>query len=136
MKHIILGLMVSSLYVGCSTKEMTYSTVGTAIGAGVGYSFDHDDKEAVIGGLAGGIAGSALGKYQHKRDKKKGDEFFEKGYKQAKLDLALNHWNENTGRQTNESSPVVRRFVPVKIPEQNINGINYESHIIKVEDYQ
>lgn len=136
MKNLFVLTIIGLMLVGCSSKEMTYTTAGTSIGAGVGYAHDKDDKEAVIGGLVGGITGGALGKLNDHQNKKKKDQGFDQGYNQAKLDLALNHWDVNTGKQETPTSLTPHHLIPVKIKEQTINGIKYEDQIVILEDYQ
>ena len=70
---LCLGVM------GCSVKKVVYTGVGTAAGAGIGYSYHKDPKEAAIGGAAGGAAGAIVATVQENTENNDGHRHQEFG---------------------------------------------------------
>lgn len=122
-------------FIGCSAKKVAYTTALGAVGAGVGYAHNHEDRDAVVGGLAGAATGAAIGTIEEHSDKKNRKKGYDEGYKQAQVDIAKDHWNHNTGKKSyHHIAP--KRFVEVKIPKQENNGVVYESRTVVLEDYR
>lgn len=127
---LCLGVM------GCTVKEIGYTALGTAAGAGVGYSYHKDSKEAVIGGAVGGTAGAIVAAVQEKTEKSKYKAGFEEGYSQAQVDIAVQNWNDNTGKCAHERKEVYKHLTRFKVPEKEQDNVLYESHYITLEDYR
>lgn len=136
MKRFFLILLSFCLMAGgCSIRRAAYTAGGAAAGAGIGYSYHHNDKDAVIGGLAGGVAGAVLGTIEDHNGKKRYANGYEEGYDQAKVDLAEEYWDKTTGKGAAESAkpPKLKKF---KVPEYEEDGVVYESHYVVLEDYR
>lgn len=127
---LCLGVM------GCSVKKVVYTGVGTAAGAGIGYSYHKDLKEAAIGGVAGGTAGVIVAAVQENTENKKYKAGYEKGYNQAQVDIAVQNWNDNTGKCVHDRKEVYRHLTKFKVPEREQDNVIYESHYLTLEDYR
>ncbi len=133
----LILLMVGSLAVcGCSVKSALYTAGGTAAGAGIGYSYHHNGKDALVGGLAGGAAGALIGAIQDHSDKTKHKAGYDEGYKQAELDIAVKDWNDNTGRKSAQDKITYKRLIEVKLPKREQDDVIYEEQYINLEDYR
>ncbi|MCA9407203.1 MAG: hypothetical protein KC733_00805 [Candidatus Omnitrophica bacterium] len=130
----ILMILLLPLLTACASKKVLYTAGGSLIGAGGGYAIDHDGKDAAIGGLVGGITGAVLADVQIKRENKKYQEGYDQGYTQAQLEIAINNWNDNTGRFSKDD--YLKTYHRLRIPEKIINNVQYESHYETVEVYQ
>lgn len=127
---LALGLM------GCSVKKIVYTTAGTAVGGGIGYSYHKDPKEAALGGVAGGAVGAIVATVQENSDNKKSKADYEKGYSQAKVDIAVQNWNDNTGKCAHEFNSIHKHLSTFKVPDKEQDNVIYESHYITLEDYR
>lgn len=127
--------LVSLITSACSVRHTAYTTGGAAAGAGIGYSYHHDDTEAAIGAAAGGAVGLILAEIETKNQTKHSEKAYQEGYTQAKVDVAKKYWDHTTGRGAAQSlRPVkLKRF---KVPEYQQDGVVYESHDIVLEDYR
>ena len=124
--------IVCLLTSGCTTRQVGYTALGAGAGGGIGYFLHHDGKEAVIGGLAGALAGDLGAQWQDKSDKVKHDKVYEEGYKQAKVDIAVKNWEDNTGKGTAPK----KRLVNVLVPKGEKDNVIYDQREITLEDYR
>ena len=127
---LCLGLM------GCSVKKIVYTTVGTAAGAGIGYSYHKDPKEAALGGVAGGATGAIVATVQENTENKKYKAGYEKGYNQAQVDNAVQNWNDNTGKCAHDQKSEFKHLSRFKVPQREQDNVIYESHYLTLEDYR
>jgi hypothetical protein len=130
--RIISTILLLVMLTGCAQKRVTYSVTGGVVGGGIGYAINKDPKDAAIGGLAGTGAGYIIGDIQDKKDNKKYQEAYEKGYSHAQTNIAVQYWDSETGRkeETGKRQPIYKR---IKIPKKEINGVVYEEHYETVE---
>ena len=131
-KYIYSVGLLCLLSAGCSIRQAGYSAAGAAAGGGIGYSINHDAKDAVIGGLGGALVGDLVGQWQDKSEKVKQEKNYKAGYDQAKLDIAVENWDQNTGKGTQPK----KKLVSVTLPKREENGVVYDQRQITVEDYQ
>ncbi len=124
--------MICLLTAGCTMRQTGYTAVGTAAGGGIGYSIHHDGKEAALGGLAGALTGNLAGQWQDKNDQSKHAKGYEEGYKQAKVDISVKNWDENTGKGAEPR----KHLVSVMLPKRQENDVIYDQREITVEDYR
>jgi len=127
---LCLGVM------GCSVKKVVYTGVGTAAGAGIGYSYHKDPQEAAIGAVAGGTAGAVVATVQENTENKKYKAGYEKGYNQAQVDIAVQNWNDNTGKCAHKRNGEYKHLSTFKVPEREQDNVIYESHYVTLEDYR
>ena len=127
---LCLGVM------GCSVKKVVYTGVGTAAGVGIGYSYHKDPQEAAIGGAAGGVAGAIVATVQENTEDKKYKAGYEKGYNQAQVDIAVQNWNDNTGKCAHDRKDAYKHLTSFKVPEREQDNVIYESHYVTLEDYR
>ncbi len=133
MRQRIFFLGIVIILIGCSMNKASYIGTGAVIGGGAGYGIHENEKEAMIGGLAGGIAGAVVGDMQTKKINKKMQEAYEEGYTQAQADVAIEYWDQNTGRpKETRGKPKLKR---VKVEEQEVNGVRYKEHYEYIEVY-
>lgn len=130
--RMIFMLFLLALLTGCAHKRVTYSATGSVVGGGIGYAINKEPKDAAIGGLAGAGAGYVIGDIQEKKDNRKYQEAYEKGYSQAQSNIAVQYWDSETGRkeETGKRQPIYKR---IKIPKKEMNGVVYEEHYETVE---
>ncbi len=133
-KPVLVVLLLS--LTGCAAKTVGFTAAGAAAGAGVGYSLNKDTKETVIGGLAGGLVGATVGGISDHMDKKNYKAAYEKGYNQAQVDVAVANWEENTGKSSYEKKSEIKHLTEFKVPARKEDDIEYESHLITLEDYR
>ena len=134
MEKYIYAVGLLLLLAGCSVRQAGYTAVGAAAGGGIGYAIHHDGKEAAIGGLAGALGGNLIGQWQDKSEKIKHDKTFQEGYKQASVDIAINNWDANTGKNQAKDEP--KRLVSIMVPKREQNNVIYDAQEVKVEDYR
>jgi hypothetical protein len=128
--------MLCLCVMGCSVRKIVYTGVGTAAGAGIGYSYHKDPKEAAIGGVAGGTAGVIVATVQENTENKKYKAGYEKGYNQAQVDIAVQNWNDNTGKCAHKRNDEYKHLSTFKVPEREQDNVIYESHYVTLEDYR
>ena len=136
---VVQRLLVIALCIGlmgCSVKRVGYTAVGAAAGAGIGYSYHNDTKEAAIGGVAGGTAGAILATVQENTENKKYKAGYEKGYNQSKVDTAVQNWDDNTGKCAHNQKNESKHLVSFKVPQREQDNVVYESHYVTLEDYR
>ncbi len=124
--------MACLLSAGCTMKQAGFTAVGTAAGGGIGYSINHDTKDAVIGGLGGALVGNLTAQWQERSDKIKHNKGYEEGYSQAKVDAAVKNWDDNTGK----GMAPKKQLVSIMLPKREENNVIYDQRKITVEDYQ
>ncbi|MDP2654348.1 MAG: hypothetical protein Q8Q08_09995 [Candidatus Omnitrophota bacterium] len=134
--RMALVVMVCFGLMGCSVKRIGYTTVGTAAGAGIGYSYHKDPQEAAIGGVAGGASGAIVATVQENTENKKYKAGYEKGYNQAQVDIAVQNWNDNTGKCALKRNGEYKHLSTFKVPEREQDNVIYESHYVTLEDYR
>lgn len=136
--HITKSVIVILLLglTGCAAKTVGFTAAGAAAGAGVGYSLHKDTKETVIGGLAGGTLGAVVGGISDHMDKKNYKTAYDKGYNQAQVDVAVNNWEENTGKSSYKKKSEVKHLTEFKVPARKEDNVEYEAHSITLEDYR
>jgi len=128
-----VGLM--GLLTGCTMRDAGYTALGAGAGAGIGYSIHHNVKDTVIGGLGGAMGGNVLAQWQDHHDKVKQDKANAQAAIQAKVDTAVNNWDENTGKNfVQKQEP--KRLVSIVVPKREENGVVYDQQEITLEDYQ
>ena len=135
IKELMVLLMCVSM-MGCAAKTVGYSVVGAAAGAGIGYSYHKDPKMAVIGGLGGGALGAAVGGIESYYDNKNNKAAYEKGYNQAQVDIAIQNWDENTGKCACIKKEQYKHLIQFRVPEKKQDQVTYESHNVTLEDYR
>ena len=123
--------LVCLLTSGCTARQAGFTAVDTVGGGGIGYAINHDAKTAVIGGLGGALVGNLAGQWQDKSEKTKHDKNYQEGYTQAKVDIAKNNWDQNTGKNT---EPPQKQLVSIVLPKREENGVVYDQREITVED--
>jgi hypothetical protein len=133
-KPVIVVLLLS--LTGCAAKTVGFTAAGAAAGAGVGYSLHKDTKETVIGGLAGGTLGAVVGGISDHMDKKNYKAAYDKGYNQAQVDVAVNNWEEKTGKLSYEKKDKIKHLSDFKVPSRKEDDVEYEAHSITLEDYR
>jgi hypothetical protein len=132
----LLVIVICVGLVGCSVNRAGYTAIGTAAGAGIGYSYHKQVKEAVIGGVAGGAAGTILVSLQENSVRNKFTQGYQQGYNQANVDIAIHDWNENTGKCANYRKSENKRLACFKVPQREQDNVVYESHYVTLEDYR
>jgi hypothetical protein len=125
-----VGLMC--LLTGCSFRDAGYTALGAGAGAGIGYSIGHNTKDAVIGGLGGALVGNLAAQWQDKSDKTKADKSYKEGYNQARVDVATQNWDDNTGKGADPQKQVIT----VLVPKDEEDGIIYDQRELILEDNQ
>jgi len=133
-KYLYAVGLICLLTAGCTMRQAGYTALGAGAGGGVGYSLHHDGKEAAIGGLAGALTGNLAAQWQDKAEKTKHDKVYQEGYKQARVDIAINDWETNTGKDLAKREP--KRLVSVMMPKREENNVIYDSQEVTVEDYR
>ncbi len=133
-KYVYSVGIICLLTAGCSMRQAGYTVLGAGAGGAVGYSLHHDDKEAAIGALGGALVGNLTGQWQDKSEKNKRDKAYQEGYKQAKVDVAVNDWQDNTGKQPAKQEP--KRLISVMVPKREENNVIYDAQKVTVEDYR
>ena len=118
------------LLTGCSFRDAGYTALGAAAGAGIGYSIHHDAKDAVIGGLGGALVGNLAAQWQDKSDKAKQDKSYKEGYNQARVDVATQNWDDNTGKGVDFQKQVVT----VLVPKDKEDGVIYDQRALTLEE--
>jgi Glycine zipper len=131
-KYIYWVGLICLLTSGCTLRQAGYTALGAGAGGGIGYSIHHNVKDAVIGGVGGALVGNLVGQWQDKSEKTKHDKSYQEGYNQAKVDVAKNNWDANTGKGTEPK----KQLVTVMLPKREENGIVYDQREITVEDNQ
>lgn len=134
--RMALVVMLCFGLMGCSVKRIGYTAVGTAVGAGIGYSYHNDPQETVLGGVAGGTTGAIIATVQENSDNKQNKASYGKGYNQAQVDMAVQNWNENTGKCAHNRNSVYKHLSTFKVPEREQDNVIYESHYVTLEDYR
>jgi hypothetical protein len=130
-KYILIVGLFTLFFSGCTFRDAGYTLGGAAVGGGIGYAIHHDPKEAVIGGLGGALVGNLGAQWQDKIDKNKQDKNYKDGYNQAKVDIANQNWNQNTGKDAGEPEPQEQT---VLVPKGVENGVIYNQREITVEE--
>ncbi|MDE1920791.1 MAG: hypothetical protein KGJ09_07340 [Candidatus Omnitrophica bacterium] len=130
-KYILFIGLLSVLSSGCTLRDAGYTLGGAAAGGGIGYAIHHDAKDAVIGGLGGALVGNLAAQWQDKIDKNKKDKSYKDGYNQARLDIAKQNWNDNTGKDADGPQPLERT---VLVPKDKENGVIYDQRAVAVEE--
>jgi len=120
------------VFTGCTFRQAGYTVAGAAAGGGIGYAVGHNTKDAVIGGLGGALIGNLAGQWQDKSEKTKHDKDYQDGYNQAKLDVALKNWNENTGKDTGSK----KELYSITLPKRQEDGILLDEQEITLEEKQ
>ena len=129
-------VIVCLMMTGCVSKTVGYSATGAAAGAGIGYSYHKDAKEAAIGGLAGGALGAVVGGVTEHLEKKSNKAAYDKGYNQAQVDVAVQNWDENTGKNAYLKKSEVKHLTAFKVSEKKQDDVVYDSHYVILEDYR
>ncbi|MCP4653467.1 MAG: hypothetical protein GY858_08845 [Candidatus Omnitrophica bacterium] len=126
---------------GCASfKKVAYHAAGAGLGTGAGYFYgegkDDDIKQQgmMLGGAGGMLAGGMLYGMQTKENKSQYDKGYSKGYRSAQVNVARENWQNNTGKK--EKQPLYSKFIKVKVPKREINGVVYEGHYETVETLQ
>ena len=131
-KHIYLICLIAVL-AGCTFRQAGYTVAGAAAGGGIGYAVGHNAKDAVIGGLGGALIGNLAGQWQDKSEKTKQDKSYQDGYTQAKLDMAIKNWDENTGRDAGSQN---QQEYSIMLPKRQEDGIVYDQQEITLGEKQ
>ena len=135
IKESIILIMCLSM-MGCAAKTVGYSVVGAAAGAGIGYSYHKDPKMAVIGGLGGGVLGATVGGIENHFDNKNNKAAYDKGYNQAQVDIAVQNWDQNTGKCACTKKNEYKHLTEFRVPEKKQDDVSYEAHDVTLEDYR
>lgn len=116
-------LLLVVLLAGCSTTEELSLEAGTVAG---GSSLGYMASRNIYGAVGGGVAG--LGGYRFLRNKhnKQLEQAYKKGYEEALNQSTKEHYwmiqnNQKLEKLSRASSET--RYIPVKIPEQEIDGV-------------
>ena len=128
-----VGLMC--LLTGCTFRDAGYTALGAGAGAGIGYSIHHNVKDTVIGGLGGALVGNVVAQLQDHHDKVKKDKANAQAAMQAKVDEAINNWDENTGKDSVPTKEP-KHLVSVVVPKREENGVVYDQQEFTLEDYR
>ena len=136
IQKIFFLSLLSFTLIGCSVQKTSYTAAGAGIAAGVGYSYHHDTKDAVIGGLGGAVTGAVVGQVQEHVQNKKYETGYQKGYTDAQLDVALKNWDEKTGQTAQGNNEDHPKLIQVKVPQREQDDVIYDSHYITLEDYR
>jgi hypothetical protein len=130
----IIGLLC--LLTGCSFRQAGYTVLGAGAGGGIGYVINHNPKDAIIGASSGALVGNLAGQWQDSNVKRKQKKDYDEGYRQAKVDLAIENWQEGTGKDSQNNTDLSKRLVRFKVPKREEDGVIYDEHYVTLEDYQ
>ena len=134
MDKYLYAVGLLCLLTGCTMRQAGYTALGAGAGGGIGYSIHKDGKEAAIGGLAGALGGNLVAQWQDKSEKTKHDKDYKEGYQQARVDVAVNNWDTNTGNILAKREP--KRLVSIMVPKREENNVIYDQREVTIEDYR
>ena len=134
MDKYLYAVGLLCLLTGCTMRQAGYTALGAGAGGGIGYAIHKDGKDAAIGGLVGALGGNLAAQWQDKNEKAKHDKDYRQGYQQARVDVAVNNWDTNTGKDLGQREP--KRLVSIMVPKRQQNDVIYDSQEVKVEDYR
>src|SRR5882757_7726610 len=129
----LLCALVAGLFAGCAgTRPVADAALGAG-GAYLGHELSNGDPLATAAGAAGGVI---LSEGLHYAARKQSDKAYAAGYDKGKSDAVKQQYWLYVGMQKQRNQVTNVRLYPVKLPEQQIDGVTFQpsTKFLRIEE--
>lgn len=131
--NILLAALLVGLFAGCAATRPISDTALGAGGAYLGHELSGGDPLATAAGAAGGVI---LSEGLHYAAKKQSEKAYAAGYDKGKSDAVKQQYWLYVAMQQRRNQIANVRLYPVKLPEQQIDGVTFQpsTKFLRIEE--